>query len=107
MVITVFGKKSGFKSRLALDSPFPLAARQRIQWRRSRQASGAIRPRTASRVLASGTGTNSLPEANVSLSENKVFIKRNSYRERRNIFPRADQIEKLRGELAFGFAGCF
>ena len=94
-----------------MDSQFPLASRQRIQWRRSRQASGAIRPRTASRVLASGTGTNSLgtnelPEANVSLSENKVFIKRNSYRERRNIFPRADQIEKLRGELAFGFAGC-
>jgi hypothetical protein len=36
-----------------------LASRQRIQWRRSRQASGAIRPRTPSSVLASGTGTSS------------------------------------------------
>ena len=38
------------------------AVRQRIQCRRSRQASGPIRPRTPSRVLASGTGTNSLLE---------------------------------------------
>ena len=49
---------NGFIPLLALDDQFPLASRQRIQWRRSRQASGAIRPRTASRVLASGTGTN-------------------------------------------------
>ena len=54
---------------LALDDQFPLASRQRIQWRRSRQANGTIRPRTASSVLASGTGTNSPPDAKMVVPE--------------------------------------
>ena len=33
---------NGFIPLLALDYQFPLASRQRIQWRRSRQASGIV-----------------------------------------------------------------
>jgi hypothetical protein len=52
-----------FTLHSSLFTLHPLAARHRIQCRRSRQASGAIRPSTPITVLAFGTGTSSPPEA--------------------------------------------